>query len=107
MMATVFRSAGIMIAAPTYEYKLFPPVAKALNEIGRKRITGKAAFRFGSYGWSGGAEKELHAIIKRNKMNWNLIESVEFKGAPKKEELTIVEAGVLELIEKMKGKVVE
>ena len=48
MVATVFKSAGIIIAAPTYEYKLFPPVAAALDELGRKRITGKAAFRFGS-----------------------------------------------------------
>jgi len=107
MVATVFKSAAIIIAAPTYEYKLFPPVAAALNELGRKRITGKAAFRFGSYGWSGGAEKELHEIIERNNMKWDFIESVEFEGAPKKEDLDKVEAGVLELIEKMKGKVVE
>jgi len=107
MVATVFRSAGIIIAAPTYEYKLFPPVAAALNELGRKRITGKVAFRFGSYGWSGGAEKELKEIIERNKMNWDFIESVEFEGAPKEEHLAKVEAGVLELIKRMKDKVVE
>jgi hypothetical protein len=40
MVAAVFKSAGIIIGAPTYEYKLFPPVAAALNELGRKRITG-------------------------------------------------------------------
>ncbi|HEY8500866.1 MAG TPA: FprA family A-type flavoprotein [Clostridia bacterium] len=107
MVATIFKSAGIIIAAPTYEYKLFPPVAAALNELGRKRITGKAVFRLGSYGWSGGAEKELHEIMERNKMNWDSIESVEFEGAPKKEDLIKVEAGVLELIKKMKDKVVE
>jgi len=107
MIATVFKSAGIIIAAPTYEYKLFPPVAAALNEIGRKRITNKLAFRFGSYGWSGGAERELHEIMERNKMKWDFIESVEFEGAPKEEDLKKIEAGVLELIEKMKEKVVE
>ena len=107
MIATVFKSAGIIIAAPTYEYKLFPPVAAALNELGRKKITGKVAFRFGSYGWSGGAEKELKEIIERNKMKWDFIESVEFEGAPKEEDLNKVEAGVLELIEKMKEKVVK
>lgn len=107
MIATVFKSAGIIIAAPTYEYKLFPPVAAALNELGRKRISGKLAFRFGSYGWSGGAEKELKEIIERNKMKWDFIESVEFEGAPKEEDLKKVEAGVLELIEKMREKVVE
>src|SRR5690554_5664935 len=107
MVATVFKSAGVIIAAPTYEYKLFPPVAAALNELGRKRISGKLAFRFGSYGWSGGAEKELSEIIERNRMNWDFIESVEFEGAPKEEDLNKVEAGVLELIEKMREKVVE
>ena len=107
MVATVFRSAGIIIAAPTYEYKLFPPVAAALNEVGRKKITGKAAFRFGSYGWSGGAEKELNEIMERNRMNWDFVESVEFEGAPKEQDLVKVEAGVLELVEKMREKVVE
>ncbi|MFY9177793.1 MAG: FprA family A-type flavoprotein [Caldicoprobacterales bacterium] len=107
MVATVFKSAGIIIAAPTYEYNLFPPIAAALNELGRKKVSGKAAFRFGSYGWSGGAEKELKEIMERNKMKWDFVESVEFEGAPKEEDLVKVEAGVLSLLEKMKEKVVE
>lgn len=107
MIATVFKSAGVIIAAPTYEYKLFPPVAAAMDELGRKRITGKAAFRFGSYGWSGGAEKELKEIIERNSMKWDFVESVEFEGSPKEEDLIKIEAGVLELVEKMKDKIVE
>ncbi len=107
MIATVFKSAAIIIAAPTYEYKLFPPVAAALDEIGRKKITNKLAFRFGSYGWSGGAEKELSDILERNKMKWDMIESVEFEGSPKEEDLKKVEAGVMELISKMKDKVIE
>mgnify|MGYP000950061185 FL=1 len=107
MVATVFRSAGVIIAAPTYEYKLFPPVAAAINELGRKKITGKAAFRFGSYGWSGGAEKELKEIIERNNMKWEFIDSVEFEGAPKEEDLRRLESGVLEFIEKMRKKTAE
>lgn len=107
MVATVFKSAGIIIAAPTYEYKFFPPVAAALNELGRKKITGKQAFRFGSYGWSGGAEKELKEIMDRNRMNWDFVESVEFEGSPKEEDLKKVEAGILELLENIKDKTVE
>ncbi len=107
MIATVFKSAAVIIAAPTYEYKLFPPVAAALDEIGRKKITGKAAFRFGSYGWSGGAEKELAEILERNRMKWDMVESVEFEGSPKEEDLKKVETGIMELIGKMKDKIVE
>lgn len=107
VVATAFESAGIIIAAPTYEYKLFPPMAAALNELGRKKISGKAAFRFGSYGWSGGAEKELAEIMERNNMKWDFVESVEFEGAPKEEHFAKIEAGILSLLEKMKEKVVE
>lgn len=107
VIAKVARSAGIVIAAPTYEYNLFPPVAVALDEIGRKKITNKVAFRFGSYGWSGGAEKELKEIVDRRRMQWDFIESVEFEGAPSKEELDKVEAGLIQLIEKMQDKVID
>ena len=107
VIATIFKSAGIIIAAPTYEYNLFPPVAAAIDEIGRKKITNKVAFRFGSYGWSGGAEKELKEILERRRMNWDFIESVEFEGAPKEEHFERIEAGILELIEKMKDKIIE
>lgn len=107
VVANIFKSAGIIIAAPTYEYNMFPPIASAIDEIGRKKITNKVAFRFGSYGWSGGAEKELSEILERNKMNWDMVESVEFEGSPKEEDFKKVEAGIMELISKMKDKIVE
>jgi len=107
MIATVFKSAAVIIAAPTYEYKLFPPIAAAMDELGRKRISNKSAFRFGSYGWSGGAEKELTEIVERNKMKWDFLESVEFEGSPKEEDFNKIEEKVLELIDKMKAKIVE
>ena len=40
-------------------------------------------------------------------MNWEFIESVEFEGAPKEEDFTKIEVKVLELIERIKEKVVE
>ncbi|NLJ90870.1 MAG: FprA family A-type flavoprotein [Clostridiales bacterium] len=106
VVANVLKSAAIIIAAPTYEYKMFPPVAAAIDEIGRKKILGKLAFRFGSYGWSGGAEKELAEIVEKNKMKWDFLESVEFEGAPREEDLAKIEARIMDLIEKMKEKVI-
>jgi flavorubredoxin len=52
-----------------------------------KKVTGKAAFRFGSYGWSAVRRRELAEIVERNKMNWNFLESVEFEGAQRKKDL--------------------
>ena len=90
ILAAAWKSSGIVLAAPTYEYKLFPPMAAALDELGRKKVVRKKAFRFGSYGWSGGAQKELEEIIERFRMKWDFAEPYEFAGAPEetdKEEL--------------------
>lgn len=106
VIASIFKAAGIIIAAPTYEYNLFPPVAAAMDEVGRKKITNKLAFRFGSYGWSGGAEKELKEIVEKKKMKWDFIESVEFEGSPKEKDFNEIEAGILKLIEKMNDKII-
>lgn len=102
MVSAIFRSAGVIIAAPTYEYKLFPPVAVALDEIGRKKISQKAAFCFGSYGWSGGAQKEIVELIDKYKLGWDFVEPVEFNGRASDEEMEVVKNGVIELIEKVK-----
>ncbi|QWB99557.1 FprA family A-type flavoprotein [Mycoplasmatota bacterium] len=106
MVTSVFKSAGIILATPTYEYKMYPPVAHALDELGRKRIANKEVFRFGSYGWSGGAEKELAQIIENHKMKWNFVESVEFNGKAEESDLSKIESAIHQLIENMKNKVI-
>lgn len=107
MMTDIFQSAAIIIATPTYEYKMFPPVANALDELGRKKVTGKLAFRLGSYGWSGGAEKELKDLMETYRMNWEFIETVEFAGKPKAKDMQNITAAIHSLIERMKERVVE
>ena len=58
MVSTVLRSAAVIVAAPTYE-QLFPPVAAALNELGRKRIT--ARLRSG-LGHTGGRRRRKSSV---------------------------------------------
>jgi anaerobic nitric oxide reductase flavorubredoxin len=87
ILASAWRSSGIVLAAPTYEYKMFPPMAAALDELGRKKVVRRKAFRFGSYGWSGGAQKELEEITGRLRMDWDFSEPHEFAGAPTEEDL--------------------
>lgn len=81
IMASVWRSTGVVLAMPTYEFKMFPPMAAVVDELGRKLMNGKLALRVGSYGWSGGAQRELDEIVERLKMKWRFLEPVEFKGA--------------------------
>jgi anaerobic nitric oxide reductase flavorubredoxin len=74
------RCEGVLVAMPTYEYKMFPPMAYALDILARKHVFGRTALRIGSWGWVGGAKKEYDecaALLK-----WNCLESVEWAGAP-------------------------
>lgn len=102
ILAAAWTSSGIILAMPTYEYKMFPPLAAVLEELGRKKVYNRKAFRFGSYGWSGGAEKELAEIMTRQKMNWEFIKSVEFKGSPREKDLFLIGEGVKALVKEIK-----
>ncbi len=105
ILGAVWESTGVILAMPTYENKMFPTMAAALEELGKKAVRNRLAFRFGSYGWAGGAEKELNAINQDHKMDWEFVPSVEFKGAPDQSDLDAVELGVKELVQKVKEKV--
>ncbi|MFP4408437.1 MAG: FprA family A-type flavoprotein [Spirochaetaceae bacterium] len=97
----VWQSSGVVLGMPTYEYGMFPAVVSVLDEIGKKKALNRKAFRFGSYGWSGGAQKELDEMVERLKMKWEFIEPVEFKGAPSQEDMDLLYKRGQELAEKV------
>jgi len=101
ILSSVWRSSGVILAMPTYEYKMFPPMSAILEEIGKKKAQCRKAFRFGSYGWSGGAQKDLDEIIERSKLGWTFIEPHEFKGKPRDEDLQIIKTRVKDLIDSL------
>lgn len=98
ILRDVWSSSGVVLAMPTYEYKMFAPMAVVLDELGRKKALNRKAFRFGSYGWSGGAQKELDEIMARYKMNWDFLEPREFLGAPRDEDLEVIATRGRELV---------
>lgn len=85
ILPSVWTKSGVIIGAPTYEVALFPAMTQKLEEIAIKRITDKKAAYFGSYGWSGGALKQVKQIIEPVK--WDLLDSFEFQGGPTDEDL--------------------
>ena len=101
ILTSVWTSSGVILGMPTYEYKMFPPMAAALEEIGKKKAFGKKAFRFGSYGWSGGAQKELDEISERFRWGWTFVEPHEFKGKPSAEDLLVIRERVKELVDSL------
>jgi flavorubredoxin len=89
VLMDAYKSAGLVIAMPTYEYAMFPPMAYILDIFRRKHITGKTVLRIGSWGWVGGAKKDYEAAIEP--LKWTSLESLEWPGAPGEDVLKCLE----------------
>jgi anaerobic nitric oxide reductase flavorubredoxin len=85
ILPSLWTKSAVMIGAPTYEATLFPPVAQALEMAALKGVKNKKLAMFGSYGWSGGALKHLQKIV--DPLEWEMVDSFEFVGAPSEEQL--------------------
>jgi len=79
VLASAWKSQGLVFGMPTYEYKMFPPVASVIDMFERKHVWNKQVFRFGSFGWSGGAQKEFELMTE--KLKWEFLEPVEWQGS--------------------------
>jgi flavorubredoxin len=100
VLAAAYKSSGLVIAMPTYEYAMFPPMAYVLDIFRRKHIFGKKALRIGSWGWIGGAKKEYDAVLEN--LKWDSLESFEWAGYPTGEEFKVLEERGSELARKVK-----
>jgi len=84
VLEKVWRSEGIIVGMPTYEYKMFPPMYNVLDQMDRSHITGRKIARFGSYGWSGGALKQFLPFVESMKLDF--MGEVEYQGSPSEED---------------------
>lgn len=84
VLEKVWRSSAIIIGMPTYQYKMFPPMYDVLDELDRSRVSGRKIMRFGSFGWSGGAQKQFDEFVETMKLD--CVGTVEFQGHPTEED---------------------
>ena len=103
VLASIWISTGVILAVPTYEYKMF--LLLLLFGGDRKKKANRKAFLMGSFGWSGGAEKELNEIISRNRMNWTLPEPVVFRGNAQEDDFKKIEEQTRELVKQVRDEV--
>ncbi|MFA6505696.1 MAG: FprA family A-type flavoprotein [Treponemataceae bacterium] len=101
VLADAYESAGLVLAMPTYEYAMFPPMAYAIDIMKRKHVHGKQVLRIGSWGWVGGAKKEFEAAVEG--LKWTCLEMKEWAGAPGESDLVELEAKGRELAKAVKG----
>ena len=78
ILSALYTQSGVLVGAPTYEGDLFPPMAHVLDMAARKRIQNRKLAYFGSYGWSGGARREIAKLAET--LKWDLTEQWEFPG---------------------------
>ncbi len=78
ILPSLYTKRGVVIAAPTYEGGLFPLVAHVLDLVERKRMAGRKVAYVGSYGWGGGAAREVKRWAAR--LKWEIGESLAFHG---------------------------
>ncbi len=84
ILPAIWSNKGVILGAPTYEARLFPPAAHFLDLAERKGIKNKTLAYFGSYGWSGGARRELDKRLET--LKWELIAAFDFAGGPTLED---------------------
>jgi len=78
ILPDLWTQRGVLVAAPTYEGKLFPTAMDVLMMADRKRVTHKIAAYLGSYAWGGGAQHDFESIAER--MEWEVMNSIGFLG---------------------------
>lgn len=93
------ESKGLVVGAPTYEYKMYPPMASILDEMSRKKVTNRKSIYFGSYGWSGGCLKEYNELLEDRRMKYDSLGETEFHGQPIEESIAKVKSDLDKLIE--------
>lgn len=100
ILASAWKSSGLILGMPTYEYEMFPPMAWVIDMFRRKKVWNKKVLRFGSAGWSGGAQRELTALTE--KLKWDFVEPIEWKGAPTEVEMELAMQRSQELAQAVK-----
>ncbi|HUT20960.1 MAG TPA: FprA family A-type flavoprotein [Anaerolineae bacterium] len=85
ILPAMWTQRGVMVGAPTYEGSLFPPVEQLLEMASHKKISNKLVARFGSYGWSGGAQRRFNQLVEE--MGWSALEEFEFAGGATQADL--------------------
>ncbi len=80
ILGDAWKSRGLIFGMPTYEYKMFPPMAHVIDELIMKKVKNKKVFRFGSFGWVGGAQRDFDARTETS--GWDVVGCFEWQGAP-------------------------
>ncbi|MDA8077894.1 MAG: FprA family A-type flavoprotein [Nitrospiraceae bacterium] len=64
-----WKARGVLIGTPTLNNRMYPSVAEFLQHVAGLRPRNRIGGAFGSYGWGGGAVKEVYDNLKEMKLD--------------------------------------
>ncbi len=90
ILPSLWTKQGLLVAAPTYERAMFPPMVHALDIAEIKGVRNKAAAYMGSYAWSGGAKEVFSEYAE--KLAWDVVGTHEFIGSAKEADIEAIQS---------------
>lgn len=102
IVSEIWKYKGLILGSATYDNSVYPNMYNLLNLLKHNKIKNHALGIFGSYGWSGGAVKDLKAFAEGSA--FDLTETiVEARGTMHEEDLE----GLRKMAKEMAEKVLE
>ena len=101
VITEAMKAKAIIVGSPTLNNGLYPSVAEYISYQKGLKPMNKVGLAFGSYGWGGGAVKEIVEVMKATKIDV-MKETIQIKFVPKPEDLDFKEI-IDKLVEKMGG----
>ncbi|MDR3243734.1 MAG: FprA family A-type flavoprotein [Elusimicrobiota bacterium] len=86
IISHILDSKGIIIGSSTHDNEMLPVIAGFIQFFKGLKVKGRKSLIFGSYGWAGGAVKEIEEICQKAG-GIELFPSISVQFAPNKEEL--------------------
>jgi anaerobic nitric oxide reductase flavorubredoxin len=99
VLTEAMKAKAILVGSPTLNNGLYPLVAEYLSYQKGLKPMNKVGMAFGSYGWGGGAVKEIIKELEATKIDL-MDEKIEIKFVPRPEDLNFNKI-IDKLIEKM------
>ena len=78
VLRDIFLYRGLVVASPTYNNELFPPVRELLNKVAERTVKGRLFGFVGSFTWASAALKRMNEYAEKNA--WEVLPcSIEMK----------------------------
>ena len=100
IVAELLEAGGVLFGSPTLNYGMMPAMGGLLTYLKGLKPGKKLAAAFGTYGWSGGAQKDMEEFI--NKAGFDLQPGFNCKWKPQNGEMVEAEKFGYEFAMKIK-----